>query len=924
MADHASPFISPRVLQTLHYLGPFLIAGYYAGALGYSLVTLQEERRSKKAAAKRRLAALWLMLATVVLFVGESALYILRALVQTGWWAPQDTIVYVLLQVMLWGTLGLVLLDTPTPQWHPFVGAWIVACLLDTAVCAVSSVATVGIGSWGFPDAVLAIQSLRIVVLLVLAGTGISILRLADESELDEEQSPLLGRPSSSSAEGSESRQGYSAIPSTEENGNGHAANGNAKKGDSENGDDDDDDDADEEGESKEDKEIKAQQQKRLREEGGWLGYLKGFFIFLPYIWPANNRKYQIYIIILGISTLADRALNVLTPTQLGIIITKLTTNKGVLPWKDICLWILYQVLGSGSIGIGAIRTVLETRISNWSYLQLSSAAFNHVLSLSMRFHDSKDSGEVVKAVEQASSLNSLVQTVLLDLAPVGLDFIIAMGYITYLLDVYAALILLFVCICFAFATQYTSQLASKSRRVLAEKGRDQSRIIYETISNWATVSYFNRRTHEQKRLYDSLASSAQASIHNNDCYTIMYGAQELCEVMGRLMISFLAAYQVSRGYRDIGTFVTIESYWYTITMPLWVVGHSYRNLASNLIDAERLLQLFRTKPEVEDKEGAQPLQVTHGKVSFDNVSFAYDERKTTLKDLNFTAQPGQTIALVGETGSGKSTTLKLLLRFYDVKTGSIQIDGQDLRDVTLDSLRESFGVVAQSTSLFNGTIMDNVRYGRLEATDEEVYEACKSASIHEKILSFPDGYKSTVGERGVKLSGGEMQRVSIARVMLRAPKIVLLDEATSAVDSATEAKIQEAFARLSQGRTTFIIAHRLSTVMDADLILVIDQGEVVERGTHAELLDLGGRYVDLWSKQSGNSAAPSKAPSVAGGNDDLISFENTFLAVPPSAKSGGGGGGGIGGGSGGGSGDVAKGNEGEIDKGGDDDASKP
>jgi ABC-type multidrug transport system fused ATPase/permease subunit len=285
--------------------------------------------------------------------------------------------------------------------------------------------------------------------------------------------------------------------------------------------------------------------------------------------------------------------------------------------------------------------------------------------------------------------------------------------------------------------------------------------------------------------------------------------------------------------------------------LPLYVLSYRSRDIANYLVDAERVLQVLNTKPSITDKEGATELQVPNGTVTFTDVGFAYDPRKPTIADVSFTAHAGQTIALVGETGSGKSTLFKLLCRFYDATAGSITIDGQDVRDVTVRSLREAMGMVPQDATLFNVSIMENVRYARLDATDDEVHDACKAAAIHDKIVSFPDGYATTVGERGVKLSGGELQRVSIARVLLKRPKIVLLDEATSAVDSKTEGEIQEAFRSLSKGRTTFVIAHRLSTIMDADQILVVDKGKVVERGTHEELLQKKGRYHMLWETQT-------------------------------------------------------------------------
>jgi ABC-type multidrug transport system fused ATPase/permease subunit len=300
----------------------------------------------------------------------------------------------------------------------------------------------------------------------------------------------------------------------------------------------------------------------------------------------------------------------------------------------------------------------------------------------------------------------------------------------------------------------------------------------------------------------------------------------------------------------SIGVFITLLTYWSSITKPLSVVANSYRACTTYLINAERLLELLHTQPTVDDT-GCKHLHISKGRVEFDNVSFSYGDGKSTLKNIDVTAESGQTIAFVGKTGSGKSTILRLLLRLYDVTEGAIKIDGQDLRDITLKSLRDAIGVVPQESLLFNHTIMYNVKYARPSATDQEVEEACRQAAIHETIMDLPDGYQTIVGERGVKLSGGEIQRISIARVILRMARIVFLDEATSAVDSSTEAKIQEALKNLSAGRTTFIIAHRLSTIMDANLILVVDKGEIVEKGSHNELLQLGGNYNELWSKQS-------------------------------------------------------------------------
>ena len=325
---------------------------------------------------------------------------------------------------------------------------------------------------------------------------------------------------------------------------------------------------------------------------------------------------------------------------------------------------------------------------------------------------------------------------------------------------------------------------------------------------------------------------------------------QNLVFTVGLLITCFIAAYQVTMGYRPVGDFVALLTYMGQLQAPLNFFGTFYRAIQMSMINAERLLELFRERPTVVDDPGAQELTSCNGEVRFDNVDFTYDPRKAALNGLSFRCAPGTTTALVGESGGGKSTVFRLLFRFYDISGGSIQVDGHDARDVTVDSLRRHMGVVPQDTVLFNETLMYNLKYARPSATEAEVFEACQAASIHDKILQFPDGYNTRVGERGLKLSGGEKQRVAIARTILKDPRIILLDEATAALDTETEQHIQLALEKLSEGRTTLVIAHRLSTITNADQILVLHAGKVVESGKHYELLAKKGRYASMWRKQ--------------------------------------------------------------------------
>lgn len=453
-------------------------------------------------------------------------------------------------------------------------------------------------------------------------------------------------------------------------------------------------------------------------------------------------------------------------------------------------------------------------------------------------------------AIGQGQHLYRLCDFLFLDVGPMVLDLAIALVYVTFLFDASISLIMILVGAGYTCIGTKSTSWAMRRRRRFNQALRNESKVQNESIGNWQTVAHFNMADHECNQYAKAVDEHNVARSRYFMVHYTGYAAQNFVLLLGQLSAALLAAYRVSRGTSPVGDFITLVTYWSTIEAPLISVSFSVRQLSQMLIDSERLLELLRTPPTVTDRSGARPLRLTQGRVEFDNVGFSYDVRKSSLENVSFVAEAGKTIALVGETGGGKSTMLKLLFRYYDVASGSIKIDGQDIRNVTLHSLRNVFGMVPQDPSLFNISIMDNVRYARPNATDEEVKEACRAAAIHDRIISFPDAYQSTVGERGVKLSGGELQRVAIARAILRDPRIVLLDEATSMVDAETEAVIQTAFKRLSAGRTTFVVAHRLSTIQHADLILVVQNGQIVERGTHEQLYALNGKYTRLWSKQ--------------------------------------------------------------------------
>lgn len=377
---------------------------------------------------------------------------------------------------------------------------------------------------------------------------------------------------------------------------------------------------------------------------------------------------------------------------------------------------------------------------------------------------------------------------------------------------------------------------------------------------SYETVKYFNAENYEFGRYRTAVSDFQRSEYHVLFSLTLMNTCQNTVFMLGLLVTCFIAAFQVSTGQRPVGQFVSLLTYMAQLQGPLNFFGTFYRSIQSAMINSERMLELFREQPTVVDKQTAAPMPHCKGDITFENVEFSYDSRKPALNGLTFNCKPGTTTALVGESGGGKSTVFRLLFRFYNSERGRILIDGNDVEDIKIDSLRQHIGVVPQDTVLFNESLMYNLKYANQDVSDEEVYEACRAASIHDKILSFPDGYQTKVGERGLRLSGGEKQRVAIARTVLKNPRIILLDEATAALDTDTEEHIQHALSTLSHGRTVLVIAHRLSTITRADRILVLHEGQVAENGSHDQLLAMKGRYASMWRKQIRAQKAAAEA----------------------------------------------------------------
>ncbi|KAF2020323.1 P-loop containing nucleoside triphosphate hydrolase protein [Aaosphaeria arxii CBS 175.79] len=715
---------------------------------------------------------------------------------------------------LLWGALDLDLLDTSEPAWPKYHRSWILSCLFEAILCILESVLFFQSEKSRHGIALFALQVCKIKCSIAL-GLNANVICRPTKTRNDAENQWLL------ECEPTE-RAVYGSTPSCQN--------------DTENG----------------DALIKMHQRKRL-EKQGWFAYIKEFRIFLPCLWPTGSIRGKLCLVVLILDLVINRFLRVLTPRQLGVITDKLIAHDFDMACYEVGIWVLFSWLKNTAGPLGVIKSMALLEVRNFSYQEICRLAFKHVMTLSMDFHSNKDSAEIIKAVEQGKSIGDLAKLLLLDIPPVVVDLVVAICYITSLFDGYVAFTTFLVGISYVCITIKIKNWTQPLRRIYKERSRTESNVVNESLGGWQTVTYFNRLAYEEQRYMGAVQDSLVAKQAYRNRMNSGNAVETMIMFLGLLSASLLAIRKISSGEASAGDFVTLGTFWTTMTYPLEMIAWSHSNMTSIFIDAERLLQLILMKPSISDRPDSYKLGSYAGKVEFRNVEFSYGPTgKKILNGINFGASPGEMVAFVGKTGSGKSTILKLLCRHYDVTGGSIFINNQDVRNISLQSLRNVVGVVPQNPSLFNRTILENVRYSEPDATDEEAFDACKSAALHEDIMSHPDHYNTKVGERGVKLSGGELQRLAIAQLLLKKKsKIILLDEATSAMDSSTEAEVQEAFQKLRSGRTLFVVAHRLSTIVDADLILFVKDGDIVERGTHQELIERKGEYFELWERQN-------------------------------------------------------------------------
>ncbi|MGH6968252.1 MAG: ABCB family ABC transporter ATP-binding protein/permease, partial [Stellaceae bacterium] len=570
-----------------------------------------------------------------------------------------------------------------------------------------------------------------------------------------------------------------------------------------------------------------------------------------PYLWPKNSTGLRVRVVLAIACLAAAKAINVGVPVLYKAAVDKLAPSVGTLVVVPTMLIVAYGAARVGAQLFNELRDSVFAKVEQRAIRTIALNTFRHLHGLSLRFHLERQTGGLSRAVERGvRGMEFLLSYLLFSLLPTVFEIALVCAILWRFFEASLALATLATIAAYVVYTFAVTDWRIKYRREMNERDTEANTKAIDSLLNFETVKYFANEEHEARRFDVALAGYERAAVKSQVTLSALNIGQGAIIAVGLVVVMWLAARGVAAGRMTVGSFVLVNSYLVQLYMPLNVLGMVYRNIKQSLTDLESMVRLLGVKAEIVDKPGAPVLAVARGEIVFDRVSFAYDPRRPILDDVSFRVPPGHTLAIVGSSGAGKSTVARLLFRFYDVGRGAIRVDGQDIRDVTQTSLRRAIGVVPQDTVLFNDSIAYNIGYGKPGVLQAEIEDAARVARIHDFVATLPDGYRSQVGERGLKLSGGEKQRVAIARVMLKGPRILVFDEATSALDTKTEREIQASLEDVAANRTTLMIAHRLSTVVHADEILVLEHGRVVERGTHAGLLAKDGFYAAMWRRQ--------------------------------------------------------------------------
>ncbi|MDJ0981905.1 MAG: ABC transporter ATP-binding protein/permease [Kiloniellales bacterium] len=589
--------------------------------------------------------------------------------------------------------------------------------------------------------------------------------------------------------------------------------------------------------------------------------HLKTLMALLPYLWPRGRAGLRARVVLALIFLIAAKVATVYVPLLLGRTVDELSPGvDGTLLAIPLALLIAYGVVRVLARGFAEVRDAIFANVAQNAIRLLSLRAFRHLHALALRFHLERQTGGLNRAIDRgAKGIEFLLQFISFSVLPTLVEIALVAGILWVLFDWRFSAITIVTVAGYIWFTFRVTEWRIRLRREMNEADNDANTKAIDSLLNYETVKYFGNEAHEARRFDQALAHYEGAAVKSRTSLSMLNSGQTVIVTLGITVMMILAAQGVVAGTMTVGDFVMVNTYLLQLAMPLGFLGTVYREIKQSLVDLEVMFGLLRSAPEVEDRPDAQPLAASGGAVTFESVCFGYDPRRPILQDVSFEVPAGQTVAIVGPSGAGKSTISRILFRFYDVTDGRVLIDGQDIRAVTQASLRAAIGIVPQDTVLFNDTIYYNVAYGRPSASRAEVEDAARLAQIHDFVQGLPDGYDAMVGERGLKLSGGEKQRVAIARTLLKNPCIFLFDEATSSLDTKTEREIQDSLRAVSRGRSTLVIAHRLSTVVDADQILVLEAGRIVERGRHEELLAARGAYAAMWERQQ-KSAAESRS----------------------------------------------------------------